>query len=145
MPNNALQHPQYLVETDWLHAHLQEGRPVSTAAPQYPAAHFLARSRPALIATQAEVLAAMGSAGTCIIDARPPDEYAGRGPARFSRPGHIPSSVNVSYMGVLDPETHAYVPAAQLRAQFTQAGALHKDRVITYCGGGIAPVVPPSS
>lgn len=116
----------------------QEGRPVSTAAPQCPAAHFLARPRPALIATQAEVLAAIGSERTCIIDALTPDEHAGRGPARFGRPGHIPSSVNVSYMGVLDPETHAYLPPEQLRAQFPQAGALHKERVITYCGGGIA-------
>jgi thiosulfate/3-mercaptopyruvate sulfurtransferase len=44
----------------------------------------------------------------------------------------------VSYLGVLDAETHAYLPPEQLRAQFTQVGALHKERVITYCGGGIA-------
>jgi thiosulfate/3-mercaptopyruvate sulfurtransferase len=116
----------------------REGRPVSTTAPQYPAAHFVARPRPELIATQAEVLAAIGSERTCLINALTPDEYAGRGPVKYGRPGHIPSSVNVSCLGVLDPETQAYLPPEQLREQCTQVGALHKERVITYCGGGIA-------
>ncbi|SRR6266545_2682253 len=116
----------------------REGRLVSTAAPQYPAAHFIARPHPELIATRAEVLAAIGSQSTCLINALTPDEYAGRTPLRFGRFGHIPSSVNVSYIGVLDPETQAYLSPEQLHTQFAQAGALHKERVITYCGGGIA-------
>lgn len=57
---------------------------------------------------------------------------------RYGRPGHIPSSVNVSFLGILDPDTHAYLKPEQLRAQFTKVGAMDKDRVITYCGGGIA-------
>jgi thiosulfate/3-mercaptopyruvate sulfurtransferase len=46
--------------------------------------------------------------------------------------------VNVSFLNVLDPETNTYRSAEQLREQFNQVGALHKDRVITYCGGAIA-------
>lgn len=57
---------------------------------------------------------------------------------RYGRPGHIPSSVNVSFLGILDPDTHAYLKPEQLRAQFAKVGAMDKDRVITYCGGGIA-------
>jgi thiosulfate/3-mercaptopyruvate sulfurtransferase len=116
----------------------QEGRPISTAPPTYAPAQFVARPRPELIATKDEVLAAVNQQTTCLINALDPNEHAGRGPVRYGRPGHIPSSVNVSCLGVLDPNTNAYLPPNQLRAQFMQVGALHKDRVITYCGGAIA-------
>jgi thiosulfate/3-mercaptopyruvate sulfurtransferase len=115
-----------------------EGRPISTASPQYPPAKFEARPDPERIATKDEVLAAIGSQATCLVNALDPEEYAGRGPVRYGRPGHIPSSVNVSFLGVVDPKTHAYLPSEQLRAQCAQAGAMEKDRVITYCGGAIA-------
>jgi len=46
--------------------------------------------------------------------------------------------VNVSFLGVVDPKTHAYLPPEQLQEQVTRVGAMEKDRVITYCGGAIA-------
>jgi thiosulfate/3-mercaptopyruvate sulfurtransferase len=49
-----------------------------------------------------------------------------------------PPSVNVPAIAIVDPVTHAYLPAAQLRAQFAAVGALNRERVITYCGGAIA-------
>jgi len=94
--------------------------------------------RPELIATKNEVLSAIGTQQTCIVNALDADEYAGRGPVKYGRPGHIPSSVNVSFLGVVDPSTNAYLPEDELRRKFTSVGALGKDRVITYCGGGIA-------
>jgi thiosulfate/3-mercaptopyruvate sulfurtransferase len=115
-----------------------EGHPISTAPPTYPPTQFVARPRPELIATKDEVLTAIDHQATCLINALDPDEHAGRGPVRYGRPGHIPSSVNVSFLNVLDPETNTYRSAEQLREQFNQVGALHKDRVITYCGGAIA-------
>jgi thiosulfate/3-mercaptopyruvate sulfurtransferase len=116
----------------------REGRPISTAPPAYAPASFVARPRPELIATKDEVLAAIDHQATCLINALDPDEHAGRGPVRYGRPGHIPSSVNVSFLNVLAPDTNAYLNPEQLREQFNRAGALHNDRVITYCGGGIA-------
>ena len=115
-----------------------EGRPISTAPPQYPPAQFVARPHLERIATKDEVLAAISSQATCLVNALDPEEYAGRGPVRYGRPGHIPSSVNVSFLGVVDPKTNAYLSPEQLREQCTQAGAMEKDRVITYCGGAIA-------
>ncbi len=38
----------------------------------------------------------------------------------------------------MDPVTHAYFPAEELAGRFAQAGANSAERVITYCGGGIA-------
>jgi thiosulfate/3-mercaptopyruvate sulfurtransferase len=115
-----------------------EGRPISTAPPRYPPAQFVARPHPERIATKDEVLAAINSQAICLLNALDPDEYAGRGPVRYGRPGHIPSTVNVSFLGVIDPATHAYLKPEQLREQCTKGGAMEKDRVITYCGGAIA-------
>jgi thiosulfate/3-mercaptopyruvate sulfurtransferase len=41
-------------------------------------------------------------------------------------------------VALIEPVSHAYLPVAQLRAQFEAVGALSRERVITYCGGGIA-------
>jgi thiosulfate/3-mercaptopyruvate sulfurtransferase len=115
-----------------------EGRPAATSPAAYPPANFTARVRTDLIATKDEVIAAMSDETTCIVNALDPEEYAGRGPVRYSRPGHIPTSVNVSFLGVLDPDTNTYQPLEELRKQFAAAGAFDRERVITYCGGGIA-------
>jgi thiosulfate/3-mercaptopyruvate sulfurtransferase len=115
-----------------------EGRPVSTAPSQYAPAQFVARPRPERIAARDEVLASIGSEATCLVNALDPEEYAGRGPVRYGRPGHIPSSVNLSFLALVNPETHAYLPPEQLWEQVTRVGATEKDRVITYCGGAIA-------
>ena len=112
-----------------------EQRATSTEAATYPAAEFTATLRPELIATRDEVRIAMEDGGTCLLNALDADEYAGRGPVRYRRAGHIPTSANVSF---LEPETNAFLPREQLREKFAAAGALGRERVITYCGGGIA-------
>jgi thiosulfate/3-mercaptopyruvate sulfurtransferase len=82
---------------------------------------------PELIATKDEVLAAIGTQQACIVNALDADEYAGRGPVKYGRPGHIPSSVNVSFVGVVDPSTSAYLPEEELRRKFASVGALVKS------------------
>ena len=80
-----------------------------------------------------------------LVNALDPEEFAGRGLVRYGRPGHIPSSVNLSFLAIVNPETQAYLPPEQLREQVTRIGALEKDRVITYCGGAMLLVALPSS
>ncbi len=115
-----------------------EGRPVSTTPAATSPANFVANFRPELIASKEQVLSEIGNGSGCIINALDPEEFAGRGPVRYGRRGRIPGSVNISAMALADPETHAYLDADVLRERFAGAGALDKDRVITYCGGGIA-------
>ena len=115
------------------HKWTMEGRPVSTEPCAYPPAPTA--RLPELIADKHEVLAAIGDSGTCLINALTED-HAGT-TAYYGRPGHIPSSVNVPTVALVDPVTHAYLPAEQLRAKFAAVDAL-TGRVITYCGGAIA-------
>lgn len=113
-----------------------EGRPVSTApAPTRPEVRFTARPRPELVATKAEVLAAIGDEGTCIVNSLSPAQHRGED-LTYGRAGHIPGAVNVFAVDLLDHATHRYLPLDQLRPRF--ADALARPRAITYCGGGIA-------
>lgn len=114
----------------------KEGRPISTAPVAYPPTQFVARPRPQLIAQKPEVLAAINQPGTLLVNALSPEDFAGAAPPRYSRPGHIPSSVNVPFLSLVDPETHAYLPEEQLRAKFATVEATTQQKVITYCAVG---------
>jgi thiosulfate/3-mercaptopyruvate sulfurtransferase len=115
-----------------------EDRPVSLALPDHAPRNFEARYRPELIAGKDEVLASIDDGSSCLINALEPEEFAGRGPDRYGRRGHIPTSSNVPARVLADLQTHAYLDAEVLRELFEAAGAFGKDRVITYCGGAIA-------
>lgn len=117
---------------------LAEGRSVSAEPSRYPKAHFQARPRPELIASRNQVQAAIGKSGSCLINALDPDEFAGRPPQRYARPGRIPSSVNVPFAVTVDLDTQVFPSDAVLKETFDTVGALSKDEVICYCGGGIA-------
>jgi thiosulfate/3-mercaptopyruvate sulfurtransferase len=115
-----------------------EGRPVSTDAGTRPAKTFTPRPRPGLIADKAGVLAAIGETGSCVLNALSEEQHRGAGGTSYGRPGRIKGSVNVVARDLVDPATHAYLPADVLRAKFQAVGALDAKRVVTYCGGGIA-------
>ncbi len=120
----------------WLKWH-SEGRPVSIEPSAYPSAHFTARPAAGRIVGKHEVHAAMGEAGTRLVNALSEEEFAGT-VARVARPGHIPGSSNVPAGSLIDPATNAYLEPSLLQRRFERAGAMNRARVITYCGGGIA-------
>jgi thiosulfate/3-mercaptopyruvate sulfurtransferase len=80
------------------------------------------------------VLAAMGDASICTLNALMPAQYSG---GTYGRPGHIPGSVAVPAAHLLDPTTNTFLPADELRVRLGAVGALDRP-VIAYCGGGIA-------
>jgi thiosulfate/3-mercaptopyruvate sulfurtransferase len=118
----------------WTH----EGRPVATDDGAASQREFIARPRPGLIADKAGVLAALDDTRACVLNALSDEQHRGAGGTTYGRPGRITGSANVPARDLVDPETHAYLPAEVLRARFAAAGALDAGRVITYCGAGIA-------
>ena len=110
------------------------GQPVSGEPSAPPPATLTARPRPELIATKADVLAAVGDGTTCLIDALPGAMYRGEVTA-YGRPGHIPGATNRSASGMLDADTGLFRTLDELRPTFPDDPTA---RVITYCGGGIA-------
>ena len=122
-------------------AWLAENRPTEAGpATSRQTAQFMPRPRPELWATKDDVLSAMTSAQACIVNALNEAQHRGE-VAPYGRPGHIAGSSNVPAMGshgVVDPATQKYQPVDQIRARFEEAGAKPGERLITYCGGGIA-------
>ncbi len=115
-----------------------ENRTVSADDGARPARTFVAKSRPDLIADRTAVLAGVGDRATCLLNALTEEQHRGTGGVTYGRAGRIAGSTNVAARDLVDPKTHAYLPAETLREKFKAAGALDAGRVITYCGGGIA-------
>ena len=115
-----------------------EGRPVTSEAPRHAPGLFEARPRPELFTDAAEVNRELGAPATCVLNALSHDQHTGESPFHYGRPGRIPGSANVPAMDLVDPATSAFLPLERLREMFEQVGALRAERVISYCGGGIA-------
>lgn len=115
-----------------------ETRPTSKAATTYPRGNFRPRVRPELLATKQEVRESLGKREVAIVNSLSPEEHRGTAPTRFPRAGRIAGSCNVYCQSLIDPVTKTYWPATKLRELFAHTRALHAERVITYCGAGIA-------
>ena len=115
-----------------------EGRPLSTEPPRHPAARFVAKPRPEMIATKSQVAAAIADPRASVVNALTARQHTGEGGVHYGRPGRIAGSVNVPAHRLVDGETKVFLPAGDLAAMFAETGADRADKVITYCGGGIA-------
>jgi thiosulfate/3-mercaptopyruvate sulfurtransferase len=113
------------------------GLPVETGPPAAPvpaARPFAPRPRAGAIADRAEVLAALGAPGTAVVNALSAEQHAGTGGLAYHRPGRIAGSRNLPAALLGDGDL---APAA-VAALAAAAGIVPGQRVIAYCGGGIA-------
>lgn len=113
-----------------------ESRPIESGPGRvYPPARFDAQPRPELVAGKDDVLAAIGRADVCTVNALRPEQHAGTGGVHYGRRGHIAGSTNIAAVHHVNAD-NTFKSAEELRALF--ADALARPQVITYCGGGIA-------
>lgn len=115
-----------------------EKRPTSIKACTYSTGQFSARTQQGYFANKKDVLAAIGKKDACIINALPSMVYSGEGGPVFGRKGRIAGSVNVPFSSLHDPDTGTYFPAEQLQKKFQTAGVENAQKIIVYCGSGIA-------
>ena len=114
----------------------REGRPICTQSCSYPEASFSPQPcSKNLIVGKEEVLAAINDPATCIVSALGRRQHRGER-NEYRRRGHIPGAKNVTAWEILDRETQRYRSPEELRRKF--GAVLEADRVITYCGAGIA-------
>lgn len=114
-----------------------DGRAVSTAPCRYSPGRLSISPRPELFVGKDAVLAAIGDAGTCTVNALEPDLHSGANP-RYGRPGRIPGSSNVPATSLVNPGTMEFLSPEEVARKFAAIGAEPGKRVIAYCGGGIA-------
>ncbi|SES26784.1 thiosulfate/3-mercaptopyruvate sulfurtransferase [Gracilibacillus ureilyticus] len=116
----------------------EEGRPLTDEPGSYPKATFTGQRRPELLASKEDMKNAMHDTSTVIVNCLSPAEFKGETNA-YPRNGHIPNSKNVFFGDVTDPETKGVPDKEKLHELFDPVGALdNSNKVITYCGGGIA-------
>ncbi|MBL4772192.1 MAG: sulfurtransferase [Alcanivoracaceae bacterium] len=117
-----------------LKAWTSAGGDLSTDAAIHTKKPFTLALRPEVIADHDEVFAAMKNEQVNIIDALPDAHYMGTF-SLYKRPGHIPGASNIPSSDLLD-ESGLYKPLDELEMMFEINQ--HTNRVITYCGGGVA-------
>jgi thiosulfate/3-mercaptopyruvate sulfurtransferase len=116
-----------------------EGRPLEDGEPRRRSErHFTARFHAELVRDAAEVKALIGDKLTQIVDARAAGRFEGRDadPRPGLRKGHIPSSRNVPFATLLNPDG-TLKPAAELQAIFAKAGVDTAKPVVATCGSGV--------
>jgi thiosulfate/3-mercaptopyruvate sulfurtransferase len=116
-----------------------EGRPVEDGTPPpRTARHFTPRFHGDLVRDVSEVKALIGNPVTQIVDARSAARFEGRegDPRPGLRPGHIPSSRNVPYASLLNPDG-TLKSEPELRAVFAAAGVDITRPVVASCGSGV--------
>ena len=137
-----------------------EKRPVSTERPHPVPTLFSPRPQPRWLATAAEIEHALSESNSmvCLVDTRPPEQYAGRAiwtpegsrwfppgqdwlsltDGRVMRGGHIPGALHLHASTTLNTVDWTFRDKAALRELARTRGIDPAYRVITYCGVGIS-------
>jgi thiosulfate/3-mercaptopyruvate sulfurtransferase len=121
---------------------VEEGRPMTETIPSYPAGNITIGERDdhAIRAFREEVLTHIKRKGQ-LVDVRSPEEFAG---TRMHMPdypnegalrgGHIPGARSVPWARAVNPDTHAFRPADELRRLYQEEQGLKPDQeTIAYC------------
>ena len=114
-----------------------EGRAIETGSGDYSAARFASSPRPELFVGKDEVLAAIGNDTVCTLNALSADLHSGENP-RYGRAGRVPGSVNVPALSLSKAEDKTFISLHDAQKAFDKVGVRRDQRVINYCGGGIA-------
>ena len=120
----------------------EEGRPLVTESPRYPEGNITVGTRndSAIRAFRDEVVGHAG-ANRPLVDVRSPEEYRGE---RLHMPeypnegavrgGHIPGAKNIPWGRAINPETHTFRPAKELKTIYLEENGLKPgEEVVAYC------------
>jgi thiosulfate/3-mercaptopyruvate sulfurtransferase len=131
----AFGHDEVSVLDGGLTAWLAERGPLERGPSAFEPTDFATSKRSGFFVDQDEVLAIVeGRAKGGLVCVLRPQVFAGT-EQRYSRPGHIPSSVNFPYVELLGPDNRL-LPDSALRNALAPLIA-GDERIILYCGGGV--------
>jgi thiosulfate/3-mercaptopyruvate sulfurtransferase len=108
---------------------ITEGRAVTDDVPTFPQGRFTPHIQPGWLSQKEEVISAIWDTETGLVYALDSGVYDGK---------RIPESRTVTATKLISKQTGMLLPEAELKRRFTEAGAFAPDRIITYCGSGIA-------
>jgi thiosulfate/3-mercaptopyruvate sulfurtransferase len=121
---------------------VEEGRKVTTDKPSYAEGNVTLRERDdaKIRAFREDVLAHLKKKGQ-LVDVRSPEEFRGERTHMPEYPqegclrgGHIPGAKSIPWAKAVDPDTHTFRPASELKKLYEQDNNLNKaDATIAYC------------
>ncbi len=122
---------------------LAEGRPVSDAPSEPRERHFTARVNTFLVREYDQILGNVERRREQVVDARSPGRFDGSEtePWPGLPSGHIPGSLNLPYLSVLDPEAKTMLPADAIEKAFRDAGVDLSKPMVTTCGSGVTACI----
>jgi len=115
-----------------------ERRAVSDQPCKYKPHNIFSDSHPGYFSNKADVLLAIADDHSKIINALPQGLYDGSSDICFGRKGRIAESVNVPFTSLHNIETGCYLPAEQLQKLYNDVNVNDAEKIIAYCGGGVA-------
>jgi thiosulfate/3-mercaptopyruvate sulfurtransferase len=111
-----------------------EGHPVSTEVSKVEPGVFKVAFNNARLANRDDVLAALKTGQTAIVDARSKEEYTGEKKSS-KRGGHIPAACRLEWSDLVDKDGR-FLEESTLRAKLVELGIKPGESVITHCQGG---------
>lgn len=133
----AAGHDAVAVLDGGLSAWRREERPIETGhvEPRTAAGITVRPERPLWIDKAGVERVVRGEEPGALVCAVPPREFTGE-QGRRPRLGHLPGSVSVPAVRLVDREDNTLLPPERLRALFGES--LQAERIVLYCAGGIA-------
>lgn len=122
----------------------REKRPLESVEPILPPAHFEPKFRPELVKSRADMLANIEAGEYQVIDARSEGRFSGidHEPRPTERRGHIPGSINMPFVKLLDPSKDFTMRSvSEIASAFDEAGVDLSRPIITTCGSGVTACV----
>jgi thiosulfate/3-mercaptopyruvate sulfurtransferase len=124
-----------LIDGSWK-AWAATGGAMTTEIPSVTATTYAFTTAPngAIIANWEEVLASVDDPSTIVCDTRSTGEYTGQTVRNgVEHGGHIPASLHVEWNKAIDPDSGAFLPAAELATLYADSGIQGTSTVITLC------------
>lgn len=139
----AFGHGRVSVLDGGLPAWLRRGLPTEEGPPMVPVRGRFSAAGPARGVVSAEQVLAGLDRGPVVVDARAATRYQGLEPEPRPclRAGHIPGSLNLPFVDLLDPREMTFRPPADLAAAFAAAGVDPGRPLVASCGSGVTACV----
>jgi thiosulfate/3-mercaptopyruvate sulfurtransferase len=122
---------------------LREQRAVEDLPPVRRDRHFIPRVEPDLVRSFDQMKANLADGAELVLDARAAGRFTGTDQELWpvKNCGHIPGSVNLPFLDLIDDRTRTMRSADHLAARFAAAGVTPGRRVVATCGSGVTACV----
>ena len=104
---------------------------------QFDPAEFVTQINSSFFIGKENVLSALGRKDCVLLNSLTTDIFKGES-MRYGRPGRIPGSINIPFHELLDANRGTFKSPGEIGSILDDAGIKSNDRIINYCGGGIA-------